>query len=866
MEFGTSDSMDRGGIAVMIAKARLELEIARKERSAKIAGNKDGEKRVETIGRRLHDAQKNLANIQQTGADRTERVELKRSDVQKRQEVTAKSEKLYNADVENIQGKSDRTEQSQRELDALNQMVLTVERYADEVESEVLVGKRAAHKSEDALRELELQTKRRDFRLADIKQENMRKKEEITATAKNIEYQKKQISQFDEMLAEVNINRENLNFEKKQVMIQWKSSLNDLSKRNDALDAIKKVTEEQSEKGKALESELEGTKMDIRKSQEENERLNETLDKLETDARRVDEQSVQLEETLEVLMERHSLFKKSADTTEKNIGVLESQVESLRELVSQGQTGRQHIDRQRREIEQQILVEQSQKVTANKAATNLMKETTATRDNIHKKELEIATLENERARIVVDSLNTEAHNEALRQSSNNIKREIELKATESKAREVEIDQNNTTIEKAILFVERLNRKLEKLTSGDAEENLGPMEAQIHNLKKLKKQSVQECEDLKRRWLKTQSEWVKQSDNTENVKQKIRNLEAEGSVLDAKIRRQELHITQQERMLNEIKNEENNLQRSFARINADTSRQNEEGQRAASEYNNMQDVFTEELKSKQRDVVEKELIIKEQETKNEEIVSEVIELEKEVHALEKNIKLEKEMQEAMDPSIGQAELAEMNKEIHRMELRLTALKAEKRKLDTAQTHVMDRMLRKIVKVRTNGGGNGKGNHSANKEKSLTNAQLQAQIKNAMKEIDITENKLEKTKTERDEALLALESMAGEIEKIRQDQEQERIISQELMDDLKKTMYAKQVYVDTTQKYKNTITRYNDLAKGEMEHIGQYQIEEVANALEHYEKMRQRIVDVTTKLAEKHPDQRDVLETIAKMSNV
>merc|ERR1711920_1181218 len=41
--------------------------------------------------------------------------------------------------------------------------------------------------------------------------------------------------------------------------------------------------------------------------------------------------------------------------------------------------------------------------------------------------------------------------------------------------------------------------------------------------------------------------------------------------------------------------------------------------------------------------------------------------------ERKISLEKEMQEALDPNIGQADSAAMKKEIHRMELRLEQLK-------------------------------------------------------------------------------------------------------------------------------------------------------------------------------------------------
>merc|ERR1719188_719173 len=56
-----------------------------------------------------------------------------------------------------------------------------------------------------------------------------------------------------------------------------------------------------------------------------------------------------------------------------------------------------------------------------------------------------------------------------------------------------------------------------------------------------------------------------------------------------------------------------------------------------------------------------------------MTQEVLEAERQVLLWERKITLEKEMQEALDPNVGQADAAAMKKEIHRMELRLDQLK-------------------------------------------------------------------------------------------------------------------------------------------------------------------------------------------------
>merc|ERR1719272_2774651 len=56
-----------------------------------------------------------------------------------------------------------------------------------------------------------------------------------------------------------------------------------------------------------------------------------------------------------------------------------------------------------------------------------------------------------------------------------------------------------------------------------------------------------------------------------------------------------------------------------------------------------------------------------------MTQDILEAERQVLLWERKISLEKEMQEALDPNVGQSEFSAMTKEIHRMELRLDQLK-------------------------------------------------------------------------------------------------------------------------------------------------------------------------------------------------
>jgi hypothetical protein len=51
-----------------------------------------------------------------------------------------------------------------------------------------------------------------------------------------------------------------------------------------------------------------------------------------------------------------------------------------------------------------------------------------------------------------------------------------------------------------------------------------------------------------------------------------------------------------------------------------------------------------------------------------ILADIVEMERQILLWDRKIQLEKEMQDALDPTIGQTEIVAMKKEIHRMELR------------------------------------------------------------------------------------------------------------------------------------------------------------------------------------------------------
>jgi hypothetical protein len=75
-----------------------------------------------------------------------------------------------------------------------------------------------------------------------------------------------------------------------------------------------------------------------------------------------------------------------------------------------------------------------------------------------------------------------------------------------------------------------------------------------------------------------------------------------------------------------------------------------------------------------------------------LLSEIVEAEKQILLWERKINLEREMQETLDPNYGQKEIQELKKEIHRMELRLDDIRKK-------QENVILEMERAVYKRET-----------------------------------------------------------------------------------------------------------------------------------------------------------------------
>ena len=107
--------------------------------------------------------------------------------------------------------------------------------------------------------------------------------------------------------------------------------------------------------------------------------------------------------------------------------------------------------------------------------------------------------------------------------------------------------------------------------------------------------------------------------------------------------------------------------------------NERQEKLTNDNFNIEMEFKQKLKELENESIKLENQITQLKEQKTDILSEVVEAEKQILLWERKYQLEKEMQDALDPTIGQTEIVAMKKEIHRMQLQYDLFRKEQEKL-------------------------------------------------------------------------------------------------------------------------------------------------------------------------------------------
>merc|ERR1711959_636693 len=461
----------------------------------------------EESGVELYTVQQQLAKLQMSLEQAHEQFNIMSQMRMGSEEDNQQISDAYSSRKGELQEQRNKLQKYEVELDKVNLTLRQVENYNQQMRDEIAVTRRATYKAEADIQQLEEKQKWQDLYIDGQHDKIKRLEEQLALYGAQYDSQKQETKAAADTLREAAEEMQAINYEKRTLLQQWKSSLIALQRRDEALQQTENELTLQRETLLTQETEISGYKKAIEQEQYTNEKLTATLGKLQAEVEFIEHLLEEVQEKRARLNEKYLMLKKSLDQTEVELQAVSKDVEAVNKDAKEVDKEWVKVHAEKTGYEEKIEATLSEQTTFERYASGEQKDARKVHVEASEKEVQVSQLQNELARIRVDSLNTLAHNNALKDTRSTILNDLDEKEKLIDQIDLEIARKNTLIERKQVDIDKLNKRYEALTSGTEEENMGPLEATIHNYTKEIGKKTEESNELKRTWMKHQTELV-----------------------------------------------------------------------------------------------------------------------------------------------------------------------------------------------------------------------------------------------------------------------------------------------------------------------------------------------------------------------
>ncbi|KAK3238744.1 hypothetical protein CYMTET_51272 [Cymbomonas tetramitiformis] len=779
-------------------KTRIEEQLMERTEDLRVAKN-----RRESIGVELYGVQQQLARLQMTLEKTHDNYNMINRIREQAQEdlraLRALQEDTSKATIEERR----KTEKFQMELDKLNSTLKQIEAYNEQMKNEIAVTRRATYVAEESVSKMEKEKKEQDYLIDTLQEQLKQLHQQHQLYEAQLVAQQRETRAAQETLGEAEQEMEAINFEKKQLVQQWKSSLIGMARRDEALQATEEALRKQREQELAIEGEIEGYKRSIKQEQGTNEMLTGVLKKVEGEAEGMQKNITTLREKREKLQDTYIKLKRSLEQTEESMEGAKDEMRLREQELHRVDNDIVKCNQEIQQLEADMLNNLSDQTTVEKSAQKTAQTVQKTRGMVQEHHIQSVQLQNELSKIRVDILNTQAHNNKLKETLGTLDEELKEKGKTIEKYEIEIRRRNDEIEKKTKDVDRLNRQYDKLTANMEDENTGPLEATISNLLREINNKAVEGKDLQRRWVGFQTELVSLINDNNGLAETVQRLKSEHTVLLQKRARLDKQYESHQKEIKELDTSVQHMHTDLQRLNTLIAKHSSLQEVLANDNFNLEMTVVNQLKELETQAVKLENKIDQSTDEKRQTLAELVEAERQIMLWERKIALEKEMQEALDPSIGGDIVDAMKKEIHRMTLRhAELLKQQERLIQEMEKAITRRDFITVKGQVTN----------KKKQPELTEAGLRkacSELKRSIKETDAeaqrSEGRINDLDQQREKLGENLEDLSVRCKDMQRKEEELRTV-------LSSTLSEKNKAFQTTTKAQRMVKRFEDYEVG------------------------------------------------------
>jgi len=649
---------------------RVHLQV--KDKEAKL---KTSEREKEDTAVQLYEVQQNLAEMHLTLEQTHQNYNLiQKLRVEAEQKLTVLNQEGQTKQVQ-MEHLGKNLIKAQDELSKITLTLKQIETYNEQMKSEIAVTRRTTYRAEENIGLQEKAKKKQDLLIDHLTEQKKKLNEQIVIIEAQYLAQTDETKAAKDILKEAFGEMENIIASKKNLLDRWQKSLLEMQRRDKALQVAREALQVQYEKNVQISAEIAGVKNEIRKEAAVSETLASNHNRLKLEEKRLEDEKQKLDHDYQKLYAQIKILKQSLESTETSGQGVERENKKVEEHMNIIEDNIMKIHTQARSLFDQVINKISEHKTLEKKSANLLKQAQVIGQTMEEKDIEKENAENEIARVNIDSLNTTNQIEALKKKKREVSEERKKKEDTVRTYEIEIRQGHDINEKKQSEVGKLNKIHDEISNNSSEMSRGPMEAQKAHLVNQLKEKNEQVQLLERDWIKKQTNLVKYQQHFSTLSEENSNLKTKKTILEQKKMRLNTIFENHGKEIRSIKIALKNLQTEMNKLNDGLSKNSSSEEKLKNENFNIQSEFVEKLKELESTNVKLEVDIDSRKEEKAELLQNIVEAERQLLLWERKIQLEKEIQEALDPNIGQSEIKLLKKDIHMMELRLDELRKQ-----------------------------------------------------------------------------------------------------------------------------------------------------------------------------------------------
>ncbi|XP_075760219.1 coiled-coil domain-containing protein 40 isoform X2 [Pelodiscus sinensis] len=640
---------------------------------------KQGKVQREQLGVVLYGVQQQLARLQmelEKNHDRHSQIAVVRRQLE---EELQDIRHVYKKTCQSTEDERKKVSVMQTEVENLALRLFYMQNMDQDVRDDISVMKRAVKKAEADRIQAEVEKKKQDLLVDRLTRNAHELQEQIALYEAQFIAQAEDTKITRQAVSEACMEIQTINMEKKQLMLQWDSSLTGMKRRDEAYSAMQEALRLSRHQLKSLETEIQVYKKSVTKEEERNELLARILNRSENDANMSKKLIAQSQAKQDALKVEFTTYTRTLHETEQALGRASSdRAAQMNELQAIGKEMEKETEA-RQELENQIMAKLQDQLMSSKAA----KYYSQLASKLHKKKLDLelhfSKVENEAAQIILDITHTGCRLSVLRKTFSELDKEMKRLNDLISCSESEIAKRNLLIERKQGLINLSNKKMDLMISQLGGQELGPLEVEINRVTKQIEEYNSEVMTQQKYWLRLQKELVKLTQEREEQLASLDMLKKQITIMQQKKVRTENEIQQEKNEQKDIERHMRNMANDLTKLNMLINKNSHSWEELQHGNTIMENEFVRSLKAAERESIEMQEKLDRLHEEKERLLNSLVEAEHQIMLWEKKIQLAKEMRAAVDSDTGQGEIRAMRTEIHRMQVRYSQLTKQQEKM-------------------------------------------------------------------------------------------------------------------------------------------------------------------------------------------